>query len=261
MSAERLQKVLASMGMGSRRQCESLVAGGRVSVNGVVARLGQRADPEQDVIEVNGNRIDVRLNRRYIALNKPIGCVTSVRSTHGERTVMEFLPESTGVFPVGRLDRDTSGLLLFTNDGEWANVVTHPRYEVEKEYEVVVKGLVSTEALERLRHGTRLPDGSVTSPAGVWVAEAMFEESRLFVTVIEGKKRQIRHMAAAVGNPVRRLRRIRIGCICLGDLPEGCRRELRAEEVNGIRECGSRIAAGSTETRAAHRYRRPGGSR
>lgn len=260
MAMDRLQKVLASMGVASRRRCELLIVTGKVSVNGTVASLGQRVDPDRDEIFIDGELVKAPPRSIYLALNKPTGFVTSARSTHGERTIMELVPDSNRVFPVGRLDKETSGLLLLTNDGAWANIVTHPRHGIEKEYEVLVQGMLSGKALERLQTGIILPDGTLTAPVRVEIVDRMQVSSRLFVTVIEGKKRQIRLMAAAVGHPVRRLRRIRIGPIYLDDLPEAGRRELRAEEVDGIRVYGSRASAGGPSAPTEDRHRRAGGS-
>lgn len=256
---ERLQKVLAAMGVASRRRAEEMIGRGEVTVNGRVASLGETVDAERDHIAVRGVPLTSAPATVYLALNKPAGFVTSLRSTHGERTVSDLVGTGERVFPVGRLDRSTSGLLLMTNDGDWANLVTHPRYEVEKEYIAVVEGSPSSAVLRRLREGVVLEDGSRTAPARVELITSQGESSRLRITVIEGKKRQIRQMAAAVGHPVVELRRTRIGSIHLGRLKEGEWRQLGPEEVESIRRhARGEFARSGKEARNADRYRRPG---
>lgn len=257
MPAERLHKVMARLGVSSRRGAEAMIAAGQVTVNGQVARVGDPVDIERDIVEVRGRRIGEMPPRPlYLALNKPPGYVTSLRSTHGERTVVELLPSGERLIPVGRLDRDTSGLLLLTNDGEWANLVTHPRYGIEKQYEVLVEGRLRPEALNHLRRGIGLPDGAMTAPARIGVEREGRDHTLLSVTVMEGKKRQIRLMFAAVGHAVIRLRRVRIGPVVLGRLPEGRWRALQPEEVEGIRESLRRSGPGSSPTSPVDRDRR-----
>jgi 23S rRNA pseudouridine2605 synthase len=239
-SGERLQKVIASAGIASRRGAEELIASGQVLVNGQVAALGMRVDPAKDVVVVRGVALEIASDRVYLAYNKPVGIVTSLASTHGERTVGEAVDVGRRVFPVGRLDKDTSGLLLLTDDGAWADAITHPRYEVEKEYLATVRGTPTHQALQRLREGIPLPDGSVTAPAVVGVREARGGSSTLAITVREGKKRQIRLMLAAVGLPVVALRRVRVGTIRLGDLSEGTWRHLSRDEVRSVHVEGMR---------------------
>jgi pseudouridine synthase len=259
---ERLQKVLASAGVASRRGAEELIASGTVTVNGSVARIGMSVDPERDVIAVSGVRLERPSSLLYVALHKPPGYVSSLRSTHGERTVMELLPEvSERIYPVGRLDQETSGLLLLTNDGDWANIATHPRFGVEKQYLARVQGQLSERAMERLRDCVFLPDGSRTSPAKVEVLGRHPRWTRVSVTVVEGKKRQIRLMAVAVGHPVLELRRVRVGPIRLADLPEGRWRPLSEEEIEGLRAYGGHGFVGAGETaQPAGRDRRAGRS-
>ncbi|HLJ66768.1 MAG TPA: pseudouridine synthase [Chloroflexota bacterium] len=241
---ERLQKVLAASGYGSRRAADEMIARGEVSVNGVVAQVGQRVDPDADRIEVAGAAIPHHTPRSYLALNKPVGYVSSRRSTHGERTVMELLPRDRRLFPVGRLDLATTGLLLITNDGEWANLVTHPRFRVPKRYVVSVEGRMAQEEVRRLRHGVVLPDGETTSPAEVRVLSRGPDSTLLSVTVVEGRKRQIRLMAAAVGHPVLQLERTRIDGIELGRLGPGKWRHLTSEEIENVRTYARRQPAG-----------------
>jgi len=232
----RLQKVLASRGIASRRACEGLIAAGEVTVNGQVATLGLQVDPEQDDIRVRGLSLAGTIEPVYLALNKPLGLVTSTVSTHGEQTVMSLLGKVPPVHPVGRLDKDTSGLLFLSTDGAWANLVTHPRYAIEKEYRVTIAGPPSAEAVRQLRSGIAMPDDTRTAPAQVDVIAQRARWTVLRVVLHEGKKRQIRFMCAAVGHPVRELTRVRIGAVRLGTLPVGAYRELSEDEVECIRE-------------------------
>jgi 23S rRNA pseudouridine2605 synthase len=240
---ERLQKVLASVGWGSRRACEELIAAGRVTVNGEVAVLGRRVDPDRDLVEVDGAPIGVRPGLVYYLLNKPEGVVTTSKDTHGRPTVVDLVPADPRVFSVGRLDADTSGLLLLTNDGELANRIAHPRHGVDKEYLAEVDGgRVPPGAVRRLRDGVEL-DGGLTAPAKV----SQPEPGLLRITIHEGRNRQVRRMCAAVGHPVKRLVRTRIGPITDRALRPGAWRELTSEERKAL-----------TESVAAARYdRRP----
>lgn len=246
MVRERLQKILASAGVASRRQAEAIISSGDVTVNGRCAVLGDSADVATDVILVRGIQIR-EPGRVYLAINKPAGVVTTMRGTHGEPTVADLIPDDARLFPVGRLDRDTTGLLLLTNDGEWANLVAHPRYRIEKEYLARVAGNPSSAVLEHLRRGVTLPDGSMTAPAEVDHVSTRTGATRLRIIVREGKKRQIRLMLAAVGYPALALKRVRIGPIQLGSLAAGANRELTTREVESIREMGRGL--GSTGAR------------
>jgi len=232
---ERLQKILASAGIASRRRAEALIAGGDVMVNGAVAVLGQSADLDVDSIVVRGRPLAAP-RARYVALHKPAGYVTTLRGHGGEPTVLHLLDLPERVYPVGRLDRDSGGLLLLTNDGDWANLIAHPRYGIEKEYEVLVRGNPSLPVVAHLERGVRLETGAVTAPARVRRLGSGDGTTRLSLTLTEGKKRQIRLMCAAVGHPVVRLTRVRIGPIRLGRLPVGHVRDLTEQEVESIRE-------------------------
>jgi 23S rRNA pseudouridine2605 synthase len=232
---ERLQKMLAGAGVGSRRACEELIARGQVMVNGRVATLGQIVDGESDDVRVRGAPVLSNVALSYLAFHKPVGYTTSTRSTHGEHTMYELLDLPGRLFPVGRLDMETSGLLLLTNDGEWANIVTHPRYEVEKEYRALVRGVPSSTALHRLRSGVTLPEGETTQPARVEIVSREGSDTWLTIILTEGKKRQIRLITQAVGHPAMSLERIRIGDVHLGDLPSGKWRTLLDEEIQGFR--------------------------
>lgn len=230
-SLERLQKVLARCGYGARRQCEELIRAGRVMVNGKVAHLGQRVDPDRDQIVVDGRPLREREPLVYLLLYKPAGYVTTRRDPHAPRTVMQLVrgvPAS--VFPVGRLDADAEGVLLLTNDGELASRLLHPRYGVEKVYRVLVRGRPTAAALRRLREGVVLNDGK-TAPAKVCLLYRGQDRSELEITLHEGRKRQVKRMCQAVGHPVQRLTRVRFGQLTLGDLKPGQWRYLTPEEV------------------------------
>lgn len=235
MEPQRLQKWLAACGYGSRRACEQLIQQGRVQVNGKTATLGTKVDPERDVITVDGKRVQKRQPLVYLMLNKPRGYVTTRKDPHAPRTVMELLQDAPkGVFPVGRLDADSEGLLLFTNDGEFANRLMHPRYKLPKTYRVWVRGKPSEKALTRLREGVVLEEG-ITAPATVRLLRAGSEQSLLEIVLREGRKRQIRRMCQAVGHPVQRLVRIAIGALRLPrDLPPGKWRALTDEEYSAL---------------------------
>lgn len=228
---ERLQKVLAQRGYGSRRVCEELIAAGRVTVNGVVAVLGRRIDPDVDEVEVDGHHVGVRPGLVHYLLNKPLGVVTTAKDPQGRDTVVDLVPAEPRVFPVGRLDRDTEGLLLLTNDGELTNRLTHPRYGVEKEYLAEVSGIVTAAELRRLREGVELEDG-MTAPARA----SQPSPGVLRITIHEGRNRQVRRMCEAVGHPVRRLVRVRIGPISDRSLPPGRWRTLFPDELKALEQ-------------------------
>ena len=231
---ERLQKVLARAGLGSRRICEDLIAEGRVTVNGDVAVLGRRVDSENDRIEVDSVPIGVRPGLVYYLLNKPAGVVTTADDPQGRPTVVALVPDEPRVFPVGRLDADTEGLLLLTNDGDLTHRLTHPSFGVEKEYLAEVTGTPSRGALRRLREGVELDDG-MTAPAKV----ALHEPHLLTIVIHEGRNRQVRRMCDAVGHPVRRLVRARIGPLRDQSLPPGAWRPLSIDEVRALERAAS----------------------
>ena len=235
MADERLQRALARAGFGSRRACEEVIAAGRVTVNGRVATLGDRVDPARDDVRVDGARVAVDPALRYFAFHKPAGVTTTMRDPHATTDLTRFLPRDVRVFPVGRLDRETEGLLLLTNDGELANRLMHPRYGIEKEYLAEVEGSPNDRAVAKLLRGVDLEDGparairaSVTARAGGRAAVSL--------VLAEGRKREVRRMLEAVGAPVQRLVRVRVGPVRLGGLRAGERRELEADEVQALYE-------------------------
>jgi 23S rRNA pseudouridine2605 synthase len=252
---ERLQKILARAGYGSRRSAERIIAAGRVRVNGVVvATPGVSADPAVDRIEIDGKPIVESVQRVYLAMYKPAGYITTVTDPGLRNTVMELLPPGLPphVFPVGRLDRNTEGLLLFTNDGEFAQRLAHPRYEIEKEYHALVAGSPSRETLDRLRRGVRIEGGHVTAPARVALGQpppgydARREHAWLRLVIHEGRKRQVRLMCAAVGHQVRQLVRTRVGDVKLGSMRRGATRSLTTVEVGALaRAVGLSMGSGT----------------
>ena len=237
---ERLQKVLARVGIGSRRACEDLIAEGRVTVDGEVAVLGRRVDVETALIELDGAPIGVRPDLVHYLLNKPAGVVTTADDPQGRPTVVGLVPAEPRVFPVGRLDVDTEGLLLLTNDGELAHRLTHPSFGVEKEYVAELEGSPSRAALRRLREGVELDDGT-TAPARA----ALLEPSVVRLTVHEGRNRQVRRMCDAVGHPVVRLIRTRIGPLADRSLAPGAWRELTGDEVRSLQRAVAGAGSGA----------------
>ena len=240
---ERLQKILARAGYGSRRSAETLITAGRVRVNGEIAdTLGVQADADTDVIEVDGKPIALTAGHVYLAMHKPYGFVTTAADPQQRRTVMELLPTDLPphVFPVGRLDRDTEGLLLFTDDGELAHRLAHPRYRIDKEYVAEVDGAPSDASLQTMRTGIDLGD-RVTAPAEAEIAHPppgySVREGRTWVRIVihEGRKRQVRLMCAAVGHPVRTLVRTRVGEVALAKTARGDVRHLSEREVSSLR--------------------------
>ena len=231
----RLQKVLAQAGLGSRRVCEELIERRRVRVNGELAVLGRRVDPEVDVIEVDGAQIGVKAGLVHYLLNKPAGVVTTASDPQGRPTVVELVPAEPRVFPVGRLDADSEGLLLLTNDGDLTHRLTHPSFGVDKEYLVEVEGEPHRGALSRLREGVELDDGR-TAPAKV----ALLDPRILRVTIHEGRNRQVRRMCDAVGFPVLRLVRTRIGPLSDRTLGPGAWRPLVQDEVRALERAAAK---------------------
>ena len=233
MPVERLQRSLARAGFGSRRACEEVIAAGRVEINGRVATLGDRLDPTVDEVRVDGSKVNVDPELRTFALHKPRGVTTTMRDPHAERDLTGFLPKGVHVFPVGRLDRDTEGLLLMTNDGSLAHRLTHPRYAIEKEYLAEVGRPPSQRQLARLRRGVELEDGTARA-VDARSAGGAGGRGGVRLVMIEGRKREVRRMLDAVELPVRRLVRVRVGPIRLGKLGPGEVRELGPEDVRAL---------------------------
>ncbi len=237
MQAERLQKILSKAGITSRRKAEGLILQGRVSVNGKIVReLGTKAVLGRDEIRVDGKTIKPESEGVVLALFKPRRCVTTLHDPQGRRTVADFVNKfPMRLYPVGRLDYDAEGLLLLTNDGELAHRLQHPRYKVPKTYLVKVRGQPPAEALASLQQGVNLEDG-ITAPAELIVVEDDQKATWLSLTLREGRKHQVKRMCAAVGHPVLRLRRTKVGPIELDDLRPGEIRRLKSREVRSLRK-------------------------
>jgi 23S rRNA pseudouridine2605 synthase len=233
MPVERLQRSLARAGFGSRRACEEVIAAGRVEINGRMATLGDRLDPAVDEVRVDGSKVNVDPELRTFALHKPHGVTTTMHDPHAERDLSGFLPKGVHVFPVGRLDRDTEGLLLLTNDGSLAHRLTHPRYAIEKEYLAEVGKPPSQRQLARLRRGVELDDGTARA-VDARSAGGAAGRGGVRLVMVEGRKREVRRMLDAVELPVRRLVRVRVGPIRLGKLRPGDIRELEPEDVRAL---------------------------
>ena len=238
----RLQKILSTAGLASRRKAETLILEGLVTVNGrVVTRLGAKADPEKDHIKVSGKHIPSFAPRTYGVLNKPPGYVTTRRDPEGRPTVMDLLgPRRKGLYPVGRLDYDSEGLLIFTNDGELANGLMHPRREIPKTYLVKAKGVLTDDEIIKLERGVRV-GSRPTAPAMVKKRGLGDKNSWIEITLHEGRNRQVRKMCEALGHPVLRLRRIRYGSLELHDLKPGLYRPLVESEILSLKEAAGLI--------------------
>ena len=231
--AERVQKVLAAAGIGSRRACEELIAAGRVAVDGEVISLGAKADPTSQVVTLDGERIHTNPTLLYLLLNKPPGYVTTVTDPQGRPTVMDLVPASPRVYPVGRLDRDTEGLLILTNDGELANRLAHPSYEVEKTYVAQIRGPAKRKSVRMLLEGIQLEDG-VARAKSVRELGGAGDRTLVEIVLAEGRKREVRRMLQAVGLPLERLARVRIGPLPLGEIAPGKYRPLNGAEVRAL---------------------------
>ncbi len=231
---ERLQKLISASGLCSRRGAEKLISEGRVEVNGLVAGLGESADPERDDIRVDGKRLSFGGERTYLILNKPRGFVTTLSDEKGRRTVAELVADcGKRVYPVGRLDLDSEGLLVMTDDGEFANALMHPRLEIKKTYETLVSGQAE-KALPILRSPLDI-DGYIIRPAQVEILGREGERTLLSVTIHEGRNRQVRKMCEMASLRVHRLRRVSEGPLSLGELPLGKWRKLTENELNELR--------------------------
>jgi 23S rRNA pseudouridine2605 synthase len=253
---ERLQKVLARAGLGSRRTSEELIAEGRVTIDGEVARLGARVDPDAQRIEVDGARVVVRDDLVYYLLNKPTGHVSTASDPQGRPTVIELVPAEPRVFPVGRLDTDTEGLLVLTNDGELTQLLTHPSHGVVKTYLAEVEGVPKAAALATLRAGVELDDGP-TAPAAVRLVQRHGGNALVELGIHEGRNRQVRRMCEAIGHPVRRLVRTRIGPVHDDHLRAGSWRPLRTAEVRSL-YLAATPGAGAPPPKATRARKPPG---
>lgn len=233
---ERLQKILARAGCGSRRACEGLISEGRVSVNGRTAALGMKADPAKDTIMLDGRTLAAAESLVYVMIYKPRNVVSTVSAPDPRPAVRDLVPLPGTLYPVGRLDVDSEGLLLLTNDGELANRLTHPRYEHEKEYRVLVARHPDSKQLEAWRRGVVLEDGFRTQPADVSVLKNQGKGAWLAVVIKEGHKRQIRETGKVTGLPVVKIIRIRMGSLRLGNLKPRQWRHLTVEEVAALKK-------------------------
>lgn len=264
MMEVRLQKVIADSGLSSRRKAEEMIAGGRVTVNGKVVReLGTKVDPAKDHVKVDGRHLKPAPPQVFLMLNKPKGYVSSLSDPIGRPTIMDLVGGvGLRVFPVGRLDYDSEGLVLLTNQGELAQTLLHPRYHVPKTYLIKVKGVLTDEELARLEAGVELEDG-VTAPAIMKKIRKVEENSWLEITIREGRNHQVKRMLECVGHPVLKLTRVKFGPLTLGGLAPGQYRYLTDREANALRAVVSRRAAEAggaqapASPRAAARSKRP----
>ena len=236
---ERLQKYMAHRGVGSRRKCEDLIQAGRVKVNGVVSKkLGSKIDPSIDQIAIDGKPLPAKTVHHYIAMNKPPGYITACSDQHGSKLVVDLLPKKllkTGLVPIGRLDKNTGGLLLFTNDGELAHRLTHPSYSVWKTYRVSVKGNPTAGQYRKLKQGIEI-EGGITAPARVREIKKKKRASVMLLSIHEGRNRQVKRMCKAIEHPVLELFRTKIGPITLGSLKPGEYRTLTDAEVKKLKK-------------------------
>lgn len=232
----RLQKAIADSGLASRRKAEEMIREGRVTVNGAVVReMGLKIDPGRDHVKVDGRHIKPAPPEVYVMLNKPKGCVSSLSDPEGRPTVADLLARvKLRVFPVGRLDFDSEGLMLLTNNGAMAQALLHPRHHVPKTYLIKVKGVLSEAEIEQLERGVDLEDGR-TAPATVKKVRKAEQNSWVEITIHEGRKHQVKRMLESVGHPVLKLMRVRFGPLALGDLPAGEFRYLTDREANALR--------------------------
>lgn len=236
---ERVQKLMAQANIGSRRACEELISQGRVRVNGVIIELGAKADPATDTILVDGEKLNFGNQRKiYIALNKPKDVLSTSLPHKGDPrpTVYDFVPMKDHLYTIGRLDADSDGLIVLTNDGELVQKLTHPKYRHTKRYKVVVYGLPNAEAIAKWEQGVSLGEDGMTSPCSVRITDGDKSFSTLEIVMTEGKKRQIRRVAAILGHPVRHLTRTHIGKLALGTLRPGEWRELTAEDIEALKQ-------------------------
>ena len=236
MAEVRLQKFMAHAGVASRRKSEEIIAAGRVKVNGeTVTEMGFKIDPTEDYVEVDGNEIE-REKKRYFKLHKPVGVISTASDPKGRKTVVEFVDDiKQRLYPVGRLDYNSSGLILLTNDGKLTHILTHPSFEIEKTYRVIADGRIAKDDIARLEAGVELDDG-MTAPARVDQLNYQGERTKFLITIHEGRNRQVRRMCQAVGHEVTDLMRLRFGPIELDNLQPGERIELSSEEIARLKD-------------------------
>ena len=236
MKIMRLQKFMAQCGVASRRRSEEIILEGRVKVNDVIVKeLGTTVDPHKDIVKVDNNKIEMESRKVYIMLNKPEGYVTTLKDKHSEKIVLDLVEEiEERVFPIGRLDLDTSGLLLMTNDGDLAYKLTHPSHEVAKKYIALVEGIPNAKKLERFKKGLKI-DGRLTAEAYVRIVKKYRDSSVLEISIHEGRNRQVRKMCEYIRHPVIKLKRISIGKLDLGNLEVGKWRYLTEKEVRYLK--------------------------
>ena len=231
----RINKFLASCGIASRRACDEIIAEGRVKINGKVCTQGAEVDEISDSVSVDGKKVQLKKKFEYYIMNKPKGYITTVKDDKDRKTVMDLLPKNIGrVFPVGRLDYDTEGLLILTSDGDLANRLTHPRNEVTKTYLVKIEGVISEETVNILRRGAII-DGVKTKKCNIKIVETSKEYTKLHVTISEGRNRQVRKMFESVGKNVDFLKRIKIGQLSLRGLDRGSVRKLSAQDIDDLK--------------------------
>ncbi len=236
MATERLQKILSRAGFGSRRSCEEIIESSRVKINGETAKLGSKADPATDHICVDDTPLVVLHKHTYIKIYKPRGVLSSLRSQGNKPIVRDLIPIHEYIYPVGRLDYDSEGLMILTDDGDLTLRLTHPRYQHEKEYHVLITATPDEEILQLWRNGVKLADGYFTKPISVKIIKNIGSNTWLSVILKEGHKRQIREMGKATNLPISRIIRTRIGTIILGNLEPGMWRELNTQEVSTLRK-------------------------
>jgi len=257
---ERVQKIMAQANLGSRRACEEFIRQGRVRVNGQVIKLGDQADSKTDIIEVDGEKLSFPEHKTYIAFNKPRNVLSTDDLNHEEwrRTVRSYIPFDGHLFNIGRLDADSEGLMVLTNDGELANRLTHPRYRHSKTYKVVVQGLPSEATIAQWQRGVNIEeeDGTIykTAPCFVKIVDGDKMETTLRIVMTEGRKRQIRRVAVTLGHPVKSLIRTHIGSLPLGSLRMGEWRELTAKDVSALKTSSPEVVP----QKAPHRPQRQG---
>lgn len=232
---ERLQKYMARCGVASRRSCEELILEGKVKVNGItIKELGYKVDPDKDIIEYNKNIIKPEGRKVYIVLNKPVGYVSTVKDERGRKTIIDLVNVDERIFPIGRLDYDSSGLIMLTNDGEIYNKVIHPRQEINKTYEAVLKGIPDIEDINNFCNGIDI-GGYITAKANFQILKLIDGNAIVKIIIHEGKNRQIRRMCERINHPVLSLKRVSIGRIELGKLQPGKWRYLNEQEVDYLK--------------------------